>query len=231
VGRAFPSFDAFERRVRAVVEGIPPRFLEGVEDVVVHRDVKRHPLVDDVVTLGECESSPIQALYDDARDRSVVHLYYGSFADLATRDEAFDWEDELKETVEHEIQHHWEDRAGVSRLIDEDDLFDAHARFDAGLPVPAGWYRAGERLEDDVYAVGDDLFVELRLRRRHFEALKGAVARLHVLGEPFEGRIPADAEPGRPIAFEGEGIATDDGTAGTLHLVPVVRRAPWSTNA
>ena len=48
--------------------------------------------------------------------RSIVHLYYGSFVALAENDPSFDVEAELKETIEHEVQHHIEDRAGAKTL-------------------------------------------------------------------------------------------------------------------
>ncbi len=234
-----PDYEAFAARAREIAKAIPADFMEGVEDVVVHRGVKRHPLIRDVVTLGECEPSRLVAMAGGEPGASIVHLYYGSFGDLARRDPRFDWEAELKETVEHEVKHHVEDRAGVRALIDEDDLFDAHERFLAGLPVPAGWYRRGERMAEDVYAVEGDLFVELRLRAREWEALKGGTLAATILNEPFEAEIPADAVAGEPLTYEGEGLlleeegapgeeesegeGDDAPAAGDLHLIPIVR--------
>jgi hypothetical protein len=222
-------FETFTARAKDVARTIPAQFLDGVEDVVVHRQVKRHPLIGDVVTLGECEPSPVAAIAGSEQVRSIVHLYYGSFADLARRDDAFDVEEELRETIEHEIRHHLEDRAGVRALIDEDDLFDAHARFRAGLDVAPGWYRRGERMEKDVYAVDLDLFVELRLRQADFDGLRGRTLRLTVLGDPVEVEFPPDADPDETFTLEGEGLLAEgeadeeDPEAGDLHLVPVIR--------
>jgi len=209
--RPVPTFEQFAARVKEIASAIPKEFLEGVEDFATHREIKRHPLIDDVVTLGECEPSRLTAMVGADTVRSIVHLYYGSFVDLARRDGSFDIEAELKETIEHEVQHHIEDRAGVRTLIDEDDLFDAHQRFLTGLEAPKGWWRRGERLERDVYAVENDLFVELRLRRKEFEARRGKTISLGVLGEPFEAALPDDAEPGEILTFEGEGLVVDDG--------------------
>jgi predicted Zn-dependent protease with MMP-like domain len=224
------SFEEFSARAKEIAASIPREFMDGVEDVVVHRDARRHPHVEDVVTLGECEPSPVPALVGHDTVRSIVHLYYGSFADLARRDDRFDVDEELRETVEHEVRHHLEDRAGLRTLIDEDDLFDAHARFRAGLDVPPGWYRRGERMEKDVYAVDLDLFVELRLRRREFEALRGKTLRLSVLGDPVEVEMPGDADPDEVFTLEEEGLFAEEeggeegeGEAGDLHVVPVVR--------
>ena len=206
-----PSYDEFATRAKALTQGIPPKFLDGVEDVVAHREAHRHPLLPEIVTLGECEPSSLATLSGSGLVRSIVHLYYGSFVELAERDEGFDLDEELRETIEHEIQHHLEDRAGVRTLIDEDELFDAHQRFLAGLEAPPGWYRQGERLEPDVYAVETDLFVELRLRPDELKRRRGKPLRLVVLGEPFEAEIPEDAEPGAILTFEGEGLLDDDG--------------------
>jgi hypothetical protein len=227
-----PPYEAFVARAKEVFAAIPAEYTSDVEDLVVHRGVKRHPQIEEVVTLGECEASPTAALTASGLVRSIVHLWYGSFVDLAGRDETFDWDAELVETVEHEVKHHLEDKAGVRDLEDEDDLFDAHARFRADLDVPAGWYRRGREVEEGVWAVDLDLFVEVRLRRKDFDALKGRTLKLTVLGEPLETEIPADADPEEVFTIEGEGLletaedddpARDDVPAGDLHLVPLVR--------
>jgi hypothetical protein len=170
--------------------------------------------------------------------RSTVHLYYGSFVDLARRDPGFDVDAELRETIEHEIQHHIEDRAGVKTLHDEDALFEAHARFRAGLDVPEGWYRQGERMAAGLWAVDLDLFLELDLRAKEFDALKGTTLALTVLDQPLEVDLPADARPDEVFTVEGEGLFVPDeeeageeddpdeeveGSAGDLHLIPRVR--------
>jgi hypothetical protein len=212
-----PTYEAFAARAREITKEIPAQFLEGVEDVVVHRERKAHPLIDEVVTLGECEPSALVAMTGADAVRSIVHLYYGSFEDLARRDRRFDVEKELVETIRHEVQHHIEDRAGVRTLIDEDDLADALYRFQAGLENPKGWWRRGSRLEPNVYAVGDDLFVELRLRTPEFEARRGRTVVLTVLGESLEAEIPEDARPGEILTFEGEGLLAEEGADAHHH--------------
>jgi hypothetical protein len=232
------DFDTFSARARQIAAAFPPEFLQGIETVDVHRDAKRHPFLEDIVTLGECATSPLSDPSGQEPFRSVVHLYYGSFADLAGRDPTFDVEAELRETLEHEIQHHLEDRAGIKDLENEDDLFEAHARFRAGLEVPPGWYRQGEPVGDHLWAVDLDLFLELPVRRSEWEKLKGRPVTLQVLGQPLEVEIPADADPTEVFTLEGEGLFEPDeepdedeeaevdedtpGTSGDLHIVPVV---------
>ncbi len=229
-----PTYEAFCARAKELFAAIPAEFTEGIEDVALHRGINRHPQISDVVTLGECEPSPMVALAGDGEVRSIMHLYYGSFVDLARGDPSFHFDDELKETIEHEIQHHVEDKAGRRGLIDEDELFDAHARFRADMDVDPGWYRRGRVIERNVWAVDLDLFVEVEMRKRDFQSLKGRPLTLKVLGEPVELEIPDDAEPDEIFTLEGSGLlqtaedededaATDDVPAGDLHIVPVVR--------
>lgn len=229
-----PSYEAFCARAKEIYAAIPAEFTEGVEDVVLHRDVTRHPQIDDVVTLGECEPSPTAALAGDAEVRSMVHLYYGSFVELAAEDPSFRFDEELVETIEHEVQHHVEDKAGRRGLIDEDDLFDSHARFRADMEVAPGWYRRGHVVEKNVWAVDLDLFVEVAMRRKEFDALKGRTLTMKVLSEPVELEIPSDAQPDEIFTLEGSGLlqraedededaSTEDVPAGDLHVVPVVR--------
>jgi hypothetical protein len=231
------DFDTFSRRAQEIAKAIPAEFLTDIESVNVHREAKRHPFLSDIVTLGECETSPLSQMTGEEAFRSIVHLYYGSFAEQAESDPTFDMEEELKETIEHEIQHHIEDRAGVKALEEEDDLFEAHARFRAGLEVPEGWYRAGEELAPGLWAVDLDLFLDLDLRAKEFAALKGKPLELTVLDQPLEVELPADAEPDEVFTVEGAGLFQPDeeleegeeidedepGSAGDLHIVPHVR--------
>jgi hypothetical protein len=225
------DFDQFSQRAREIAAAIPAEFMEGIESVEVHRDAKRHPFLEDVVTLGECATSALSDPTGQEPFRSVVHLHYGSFADLAGRDPSFDVEEELRETIEHEVQHHLEDRAGIRDLLDEDALFEAHARFRAGMEVPPGWYRRGEPLAPGLWAVDLDLFLELDVRREEWERLRGTTVPLRVLDAEVRLDLPADADPEEVFTLEGEGLFEEDGEsegeeapgwAGDLHVVPVV---------
>lgn len=237
MARSLPDFDTFARRARELADSYPREIMEGIEAVDVHQGVKSHPFLDGIVTLGECETSPLSQLVQEEAFRSRVHIYYGSFVDIARRDPSFDIEAELDETLRHEVRHHIEDRAGLRALLEEDDLFEAHARFRAGLEVPPGWYRHGERHAPGLWSVDLDLFLELDLRRSEFAAQRGRPLVLDVLGQPVEVELPADAEPEEVFTVEGAGLFEPDealeegaepdedtpGTAGDLHIVPRVR--------
>jgi hypothetical protein len=237
VARPVPDFDAFARRAQELAESYPREVMEGIEAVDVHMDAKRHPFLEDVVTLGECETSSLSQLAQEEAFRSRVHVYYGSFVEMAERDPSFDVDAELDETLRHEVRHHVEDRAGLGALAEEDDLFEAHARFRAGLEVPPGWYRHGERVAPGLWSVDLDLFLELGLRRSEFAAQRGRTLTLDVLGQPLEVELPADADPDEVFTVEGAGLFEPDealgegeepdedtpGEAGDLHIVPRVR--------
>lgn len=52
-----------------------------------------------------------------------INLYYGSFAAMADNEgwtEA-DWEEELRQTLSHELTHHMEARGGLHALEDKDE--------------------------------------------------------------------------------------------------------------
>lgn len=70
----------------------------------------------DLFTLGEY-------VYDDIMGRYVV-LYYGSFCALFAGEPEEIWRSELKETLRHELTHHFESLAGERGLEikDEEEL-------------------------------------------------------------------------------------------------------------
>ena len=233
------DFDSFSKRAQEIAAAIPKEFMSDVESVDVHKDAKPHPFLPDIFTLGECETSPLSDAAGEERFRSRIHLWHGSFKALARSDPRFDWEGELRETIEHEVQNHIEDRAGIKDLSDEDDLFEAHARFRADRPVPAGWYRMGDEIEPHLWAVDLDLFLELDVRRKEWDALRGTRLLLRLMGEQVEFEIPRDADPSEVLTFEGEGLFEGDdegeegsgeegksdspGLSGDLHVIPRVR--------
>lgn len=224
------TFDAFSDRAQTLAAAYPEEFMEGIDAINVHRDAKTHPHVPDVFTLGECETSHLSDPTGQEPFRSIVHVYYGSFAALEAEDATFDVEAELEETIAHEIQHHLEDRAGIKTLEDEDALFEAHARFRAGMDTLAGWYRLGDPIEPGLWAVDLDLFLELPLRRKDWDALPGHRIALKILDGNLEVDVPDDALPDEVWTFEGEGLVDDDEgearegeAAGALHVIPLVR--------
>ena len=155
------KFEAFERRAREMFDEIPRELRHGVESITVHREALPHPTLPDVYTLGECATGEYDAggeLPDHLR--SGVHLYHGSFRELARLDPDFDWEAELWETITHEIRHHRESAAGEDALEELDWAEDENFKRRDGKPFEPYFYRAGIPVADGAWEVDGDLFVE-----------------------------------------------------------------------
>jgi len=74
----------FRRRAREIFDSIPEELRHGVEYVRVEREAVPHPSMPDVYTLGECATGEYDVGLDQpGAVRSGVHLYYGSFRELA----------------------------------------------------------------------------------------------------------------------------------------------------
>jgi predicted Zn-dependent protease with MMP-like domain len=195
------SFEEFQEKVRLAFEAIPPEFRERVEGPVVVRDARRHKDIRGMLTLGECIHSPDFA--GGGELASTIVLYYGSFEELAHRDQSFDVEAEIVETVRHEVQHHVEDAVGAAKLRDLDWAEEENAKWVEGRDFAPNFWRAGEpwgNPEEGLRAVGRDLFLEVEARR------DGLV--LTVRGEELEIE-PGEIEEEEEI-FEWEGLGRDD---------------------
>ena len=101
---AFPSFDAFATRAREIaepmLEGVPGEpaelVLEGGTPAV---DDGGEPLLGSYVPPHAGDSAtPTQS--------PLVTVYYRTFLAMWNEDGPYDWEDELTETIEHELDHH-----------------------------------------------------------------------------------------------------------------------------
>src|SRR5690606_26556052 len=93
--------------------------------IEVTRQTVLHPTLPDVFTLGECLSEHYPSEFGGGEIRSRIHLYYGSFLELSRQEEEWDWEEEIFETITHEIRHHLEHLADDDALV-EADIADDH---------------------------------------------------------------------------------------------------------
>jgi hypothetical protein len=177
-------FEEFERHARAEWERIPEGYRRGVDGLVIERDAAAHPTAPDVYTLGECVTESYPSDFDGPDTiRSVVVLYYGSFRRLAALDSAFDWKDELWETLTHELQHHLEALADDEGLIDLDYAVDQNFKRQDGQPFDPMFFRAGEPIGDGVYRVERTVFIEMGTRdapREHRFEWKGRSWRVEI---------------------------------------------------
>ena len=109
------DIEQFTALADRLMERVPEPVLDGLNGgVAVRRNAqrdKRDP--HDVYILGEYVTDPAMGCY--------VVLYYGSFTAILAGEPDQVWEEELWETIRHELRHHLEVRAGESDLDREDE--------------------------------------------------------------------------------------------------------------
>ncbi len=165
------DFEAFERAARDAFASIPETYREGVDGLVVHREALPHPTLSGVYTLGHCLTESYPSEYRGPESlRSVVALYWGSFRAVARGDPGFDWQGRIWETLTHELRHHLEALADDDALGEMDYALDQSYRREDGMDFDPWYYQRGERVEEGVYRVGRDVFVEKVWREEAFEA-------------------------------------------------------------
>lgn len=153
----------FRSLIHRLLGEVPSAYLDGIVAVDVSPKTVPHPIRGDVYTMGEC--IPLEWSGDGAEVQSRVVLYYGSFEALAHR-RGFDWRREAWETLTHELRHHLEWRARVDDLEAYDWAADQDFARHEGQPFDPTFYRSGEQIEEGVYKVEDDVFVEVSRARR-----------------------------------------------------------------
>jgi hypothetical protein len=155
------TLEDFDLRAHEMYATIPPQYLEGIDALVVKEKALPHPSLPDIYTLGECRTEHYPSDYGGPGEvRSFVVLFYGSFLHLSELDTEWDWEEELWETITHEVRHHLESLAVEDDLEVEDYVVDQNFARRAGEAFDSDFYRDGRLLQDGVYAVDGDIFVE-----------------------------------------------------------------------
>ena len=216
------TYDEFERTAREMWNAIQPRMRHGVEYLVVSEEAVPHPTLPGVYTLGECATGELDLGVFDAPSavRSGVHLYYGSFKALAELREGFEWEEELWETITHEIRHHRESTAGEDALEDFDYAADENFKRREGQPFDPLFYRSGEPVEDGAWDVDGDLFIERTVTPEEFAAQD----EIEVTIEGEEVFVQRPPELGDVCYVYLQGLYDDEGEEGDVALVLVRRR-------
>lgn len=161
-------FEDFEGAARAAWERVPSEYKAGISGLVIERDARADAQRTDIYTLGECVTESYPSSFDGPdTTRSVVVLYYGSFLRLSLEDAAFDWDQEIWETLTHELQHHLESLASEDGLEDFDYAVEQNFRRNDGEEFDPLFYRGGHGMQADasgshnVFRVDDDVFMEL----------------------------------------------------------------------
>lgn len=155
------KFQAFEAAARAAFGEIPEEYRAGVDGLVVSRRAVPHPTLPDVYTLGECVTEDHLSDYASPETtRSVIALYWGSFRSLAALDPEFEWDEELWETLTHELRHHLETLAGDDALEGVDYAADQSFKRREGLDFDPWYYERGEELGGGVFRVEGAYYLE-----------------------------------------------------------------------
>lgn len=214
------TFDDFRRRAEEIFASIPDEYREGVDGLEAVRKTVPHPSLPDVFTLGECLSESYPSDFGGAGEiRSRVVLYYGSFLALSRLSDDWDWEDELFETITHEVRHHLEHLAVDDTLEEMDFAEDQNFARREGEEFDPFYFRSGERIAPNVFRVDGDVFVEQPVDERAFE--RDRRVRLTYEGEELELAGPEDLGDVHYVKVDD----FDPGGGGELLVVLVRRRS------
>jgi predicted Zn-dependent protease with MMP-like domain len=160
------TLQKFESLARTIWSEIPEQYKQGIDGLVIEENAHAHPEHQDFFTLGECVTEAYPSDFGGPETiRSFVVLYYGSFAAVAQEDPDFDWEDEIDETLLHELQHHLEHLAADDKLEDFDYAVQENFRRVEGQPFDPLFYHAGVQISADCFRVEADVFLEIESKR------------------------------------------------------------------
>ncbi|MQA90758.1 MAG: hypothetical protein GEU90_11045 [Gemmatimonas sp.] len=187
------NFGTFRARAEEIFADIPPDFREGVDGLEVLRKTVPHPTLPGVYTLGECLSEFYPSDYGGPGEvRSRVVLYYGSFIELSRSQDNWDWEEEMFETVTHEIRHHLEHLAAEDALEEMDFAEDQNFARREGERFDPYFYRAGDRRARDLFEVDGDLFLEREVSTRWL--IENPAFPVELAGTRMRVRAPSDVK-------------------------------------
>lgn len=215
------KFKDFERAAHEAYQEIPESYKEGIDDLVVSRESVPHPDIPDIYTMGECLTEDYASDFGGPETtRSRVVLYWGSFRNLAALDPEFDWEEEIWETLTHELRHHLESLAREDALEGVDYALDETFKRDEGEDFDPWYFQKGDPLGEGVFRVENNYYVERALDQRDFETASW----VDFTWEGARWRIPRPEEQGDVHFVWVKGIELEEGT---LELVLVRRRTWW----
>ena len=215
------KFKDFERAARDAYEEIPHAYKEGIDGLVVSREAPPHPELPDIFTLGECVTEDYASDWGGPdTTRSQVVLYWGSFKQLSSLDADFDWEEELWETLTHELRHHLESLAREDALEGVDYALDETFKRDQGMDFDPWYFQSGDDLGGGLFQVERNFYVERPLTEAAF--LAAAEIDFTFRGRAY--RFPRPDELGDVHFVWIQGVEVDDAT---LEVVLVRKRSWW----
>jgi hypothetical protein len=187
------TFEEFEATAHRMWDEIPDVYKEGIDGLVVKREAEAHQDHEDYYTLGMCFTEPYPSGYmGPDSTRSFLALYYGSFQAVSERSPEFDWEEELWETITHELRHHLEFLAEDDALEGLDYAMEETYKRAQGEEFDPWYYQAGLPLAPGVFRVEYDVYIEKR-----WTAAQGAgVAQVEFEWAGKRWAIPGPDDPG-----------------------------------
>ena len=105
-----PSFDEFADMLDLAIERIPERFLRALTGGFNVQEEKKRD--GDYYVMGE--------YIEDGLLGNFIMFYYGTFKALLADEPLAVWEEEIMDTVLHELQHHLESMAGRDDLAQKE---------------------------------------------------------------------------------------------------------------
>jgi hypothetical protein len=106
--KRFPSFEEFCGLADKIVAQIPAIYREGISGIFVTQQAVKDEEIPGVYILGHYHGGGYLSPFID--------IYYGSFRRVFQGLPLSEIEEELWETITHEIRHHLEENAGLRNL-------------------------------------------------------------------------------------------------------------------
>ncbi|MFN3265673.1 MAG: metallopeptidase family protein [Deinococcales bacterium] len=115
------TFLEFQQRLQEMIEIIPERFMKNLQGIHCFPEIKHSPEQRGLVRMGEYLDPGFESfMAAGVHIGRHINIYYGSFVAVARYNPDFDWEEQLWETLTHELQHHLESQANDQSLIEWD---------------------------------------------------------------------------------------------------------------
>jgi hypothetical protein len=114
----FPDLDAFEARVRRIADRVYEA--RGVRNIGLFIDAGVPACDDGGEPLLGCYTPGSSGADSGIAEPPEIRLFYRTFSAEHAQDPAFDVDEEIRETIDHEIEHHLNDMGGTDPLDDEE---------------------------------------------------------------------------------------------------------------
>ncbi len=202
------TFEQFENEAYRMWDEIPSEYKEGIDGIVVKREAEAHPEHEDYFTLGMCFTEPYPSGYMGPEStRSILTLYYGSFRNLAEQRPDFPWEEELWETITHELRHHLEFLAEDDALEGLDYALEESFKRGQGEDFDPWYFQSGLPIAPGVYRLEYDVYVERRWRESDLRDGR----RIEFDWDGRRWAVPAPSDPGDVHYIWIHGLETGGG--------------------